>query len=102
PRLAEHTPAAAQPIAEELPVPRTPTGPQLPVVVFRQPVADDIADAPTHITGMAPVREDPTDVSSPMVLVPPPFSIGTVRQRSLPSSVANAVVARVKPALSEP
>jgi hypothetical protein len=86
-------------------VSRTPTGPQLPVVIFRQPMLDDVADAPTHIAGMGPVREDPTDVSSPMVTPPPPLMIGTernLRTRSLPSTVANVVVARVKPALSEP
>ena len=107
-RLAESTPSRAQPIADDNNdnvVPRTPTGPQLPVVIFRQPMLDDVADAPTHIVGMGPEREDPTDVSSPMVIPPPSLMVGAERiprTRSLPSTVANVVVSRVKPALSEP
>ncbi|HEY5921551.1 MAG TPA: protein kinase [Kofleriaceae bacterium] len=70
-RVAQHTPprparAATDDIDIEIEIdmprtPRLPTGPQLPVVVFRHPSHDDIADMPTHITGMRAEREDPTD-----------------------------------------
>jgi hypothetical protein len=60
------------PLSPTLPPPRTrmpehtPTGPHLPIVTF-----PDIADAPTHITGLRAEREDPTDVSSPVIAIPP-------------------------------
>ena len=127
PRAPQHTPPGMQAVRDdESPrrpsAPRLPTGPQLPIVVFRAPSHDDIADAPTHITGMrgehdggdTPTdvkpthreREDPTDVSSPMEMPPPaPLKrmrtstaqiVVPTRSRWAPSTL-NKVVQRVKP-----
>jgi eukaryotic-like serine/threonine-protein kinase len=90
-RAPEATPAAPQPIADEESPPRQPTGPQLPVVTFRQPSAhDDLADAPTHIMGTRIERDDPTAAETHRRLPP------VLGKRS----VTGAVVSRVKPAFS--
>jgi serine/threonine protein kinase len=57
-RAPEATPAQPQRIADETP-PRPTTGPQMPIVTFRSPTHDALADAPTHIMG-ANVERQPT------------------------------------------
>jgi serine/threonine-protein kinase len=97
PRMPEHTPTGPQPIGA---VVRPPS-------LVAAPYHDDLEDAPTHIAGFRPEREDPTDISA-TVTVPPlavaRMPLGTaqvVRTRSLPGSITNAVVSRVKPAISQ-
>jgi len=88
-RVPEATPAAAQPILDETP-PRMPSDAQLPVVVFRTPTAEELADAPTRIAPTCIERDDPTDH---------PTYIATSRLVK-PRSITSAVVERVKPAFS--
>jgi hypothetical protein len=80
-----------------------PTGPQLPVVVFHQ-TGQNIADAPTHITGMRPERNDPSDANTrlaPPLVVPGADHGESARtHRWAPAMLTHAVVAKVKPALS--
>ena len=104
PRAPQYTPPG-QPAIEDARAhhPRLPTGPQLPVVVFRAPSHADIADAPTHITGMrgdhedldAPTeniasfdseRDDPTDV------VPSSLAANTAPRPRMPTVTAQIVV----------
>jgi hypothetical protein len=109
PRVAQHTPPSIDVVE-----PRMPTGPQLPVVVFHDPdapthitglrVREDLADAPTNIASTCADREDPTDVSGPMVMpppVPPPrmrtATAEIVKPRSWAPSTINKVVQRVNP-----
>jgi hypothetical protein len=114
PRIAQHTPSGALDVTP----PRHPTGPQMPQLLY---AADqDLADAPTHITGMRedrgdpsdaptnitsshPDRDDPTDVSEPMMPAPaPPPRMRTqtaeiVKPRSWAPATIDKVVQRVKP-----
>ncbi len=107
PRMPEHTPARAQPVGAVAVPSRVPTGPQLPVVLYSH---DDLADAPTHIAPARVVREDPTDVSAMLAVMPlvpspmPRMPMGTSqlgRQRSFPAALTSAVGARVRPAISK-
>jgi len=101
PRVAKHTPTGPQQV---VPLPRLPTGPQLPVVVFHAQ-GSEISDLPTHITGMRAEREDETDASSPTLKPPPPpLSVSPptsndhiARAWWAPSVFTHAVVSRVKP-----
>ncbi|HEY5949017.1 MAG TPA: protein kinase [Kofleriaceae bacterium] len=124
PRSPQHTPTGPQ-LAVDV-APRVPTGPQLPVVIFRDSAPHvapphDIADAPTHITGMRPdhdepgiastrpEREDPTDVSGAIMMPLPPPGVprrsgtGTAeiaKPHWVSSTMTDAIVSRVKPAFS--
>jgi serine/threonine protein kinase len=96
------------------------TGSQLPMHGFRFPSHQELAEAPTHITGarseyadldvdVSPTtadREDPTDVSSPAVettrhrrqrLHTATAEIVLPRPRWKPSTLTNAVVQRIRP-----
>jgi eukaryotic-like serine/threonine-protein kinase len=116
PRIAQHTPSGSLAVTP----PRLPTGPHAPELLYE--AEHELADAPTHITGMrehrgdptdAPTnitstradREDPTDVSEPLAMPPPPSppprmrtaTAEIVKPRSWAPSTINKVVSRVKP-----
>ncbi|HEX5061068.1 MAG TPA: protein kinase [Kofleriaceae bacterium] len=98
PRVAQHTPTGQHAV----PAVRLPTGPQLPVVVFHAQ-GSEIAELPTHITGMRTDHEA-TDFPVPPRPPPPPLSAAhapLVRARWAPSTFTHAVVARVKPVASK-
>jgi eukaryotic-like serine/threonine-protein kinase len=117
PRVAQHTPQSALEAS-----PRMVTGPHLPPsLLFAN---EDLADAPTHITGMranpseAPAniastraeREDPTDVSGPLEMPlrapvpakrPRTVTAEIVKPRFAPSTMSEIVVVDgIKPVAS--
>ena len=81
-QLRRVTPDAQDPVLG-----RVPTGPQMPRITFRSQTDAELADAPTHITGRRPERDDPTDVETQSSMSIP----STSRMPRMPTATAQIV-----------